>query len=71
MTKEKSKCGRDTAADPPPVSPKAVRAPKGGGGSAHVRNSSQDALEEAQLANDEDLDKNPPSSPHSRASHRG
>ncbi len=70
VTRERNKSGKDRAADPPPsASPKAVRAPKGGGGSAHVRNSSQHALEEAQLANDRDLDKTPPpSSPPPRPS---
>jgi hypothetical protein len=63
--------GKDMAATdpPPPASPKAAcgRAPKGGGGGASARSASQDALEEAQLANYRELDKTPPPSPPPRS----
>ena len=70
MAREKSKSAKERAADPLPASPKAGRAPKGGGGGASARSAAQDAVDEAQMANDEDLDKTPPSSTHSRASKR-
>jgi hypothetical protein len=71
VLREKRKSGKNraAAADPPPASPKAMRMQKAGGGCSSARSASQDALDEAQLANDQDLEKTP-SPPPARDSGR-